>query len=200
MITELKNHTQKSEVLFLKALEGVNHSKEKRAQIAKLLSKNPEMLINAFKTIAKVDDPISCKAAWGIEFLFKEKLLLLKEHKTEFLTVLPLIHFDAAIRPLAKICEQLCLAHYHPKSSVQFLSKNERKQIVSACFDWLITPQKVAAKAYAMTSLYELGKEFDWIHPELQLYIETNYQNQSAAFKARARMILKKIATKKDKK
>jgi len=44
-----------------------------------------------------------------------------------------------------------------------------------------------------MNSLYFLGTEFDWIHPELKTIIERDYSSQSAGFKARARHILIKI-------
>ena len=44
-----------------------------------------------------------------------------------------------------------------------------------------------------MTTLYLFGKEFDWIHPELAIILERDFYNESAAFKARARHILKKI-------
>ena len=57
----------------------------------------------------------------------------------------------------------------------------------------MINDEKVAPKAYAMTSLYLLGKEYSWINPELVLILERDFKMQSAAFKARARQILKKI-------
>ncbi|WP_378176144.1 hypothetical protein [Aquimarina sp. SS2-1] len=44
-----------------------------------------------------------------------------------------------------------------------------------------------------MTSLYLLGTEFDWVHPELKITLENNYHSGSAAYQARSRMILKKL-------
>ena len=57
----------------------------------------------------------------------------------------------------------------------------------------MINDEKVAPKAYSMISLYLLGTEFDWVHPELITILERDFHTQSAAFKARARHILKKI-------
>ena len=57
----------------------------------------------------------------------------------------------------------------------------------------MIGDYKVAPKAYSMTTLYLFGKEFNWIHPELAIILERDFYNESAAFKARARHILKKI-------
>ena len=44
-----------------------------------------------------------------------------------------------------------------------------------------------------MSSLYFLGTEFDWIHPELKIIIEQDYNSQSAGFKARSRHVLEKM-------
>jgi hypothetical protein len=62
-----------------------------------------------------------------------------------------------------------------------------------ANFDWLITDTKVAAKAYSMRTLHILGKYYDWIHPELQIILTKDYANHTAAYKAVAREVLKKI-------
>ena len=57
----------------------------------------------------------------------------------------------------------------------------------------MINDVKVAPKAYSMNALYLFGQDYDWIYPELILILERYFQTQSAAFKARARHILKKI-------
>jgi hypothetical protein len=44
-----------------------------------------------------------------------------------------------------------------------------------------------------MTTLLLLGKDITWIHPELQVILKQNYDNGSAAYKARARMTLKAL-------
>jgi len=44
-----------------------------------------------------------------------------------------------------------------------------------------------------MTCLLLLGRKFDWILPELKMVLEQNYENGSAAYKARARMTIEKI-------
>ena len=42
-----------------------------------------------------------------------------------------------------------------------------------------------------MNSLYLLGKEIKWIHPELITILERDYQSQSKGYQARARQLLK---------
>ena len=57
----------------------------------------------------------------------------------------------------------------------------------------MINDEKIAPKAYSMNTLFLLGKDYDWVHPELALILERDFQMQSSGFKARARHILKKI-------
>ena len=57
----------------------------------------------------------------------------------------------------------------------------------------MITDQKVAVKAYTMTTLFYLGTEVDWVHPELERLMQEGYADGSAAFKARCRHIKEAI-------
>ena len=76
------------------------------------------------------------------------------------------------------------------------MTSQVKEKMTSRCFEWLIDDQlKVAPRAYSMISLFHLGKDINWIHEELQLVIEQNYAQESAAYKARARMVLKKLST-----
>ena len=44
-----------------------------------------------------------------------------------------------------------------------------------------------------MNTLYLLGKDFEWVRPELRQILERDYPYQSAGFKARAKHILNMI-------
>ena len=87
------------------------------------------------------------------------------------------------------------LDYYSKKEtkSKEVLSEHQLERIATICFDWLIGPHNVAPKAHSMTCLYLLGRDFEWIHPELKMVIEQNYASGSAAYKARARMVLSKL-------
>lgn len=160
-----------------------------------LIVENPRLIEPLMGIGFNVDNPISNRACWVLEFTAKENLSLLLPYLDEITANLKKIHFDSSIRPMAKICEYLMKA-YFSKTSNQ--TQNEvteihLERITAACFDWLIGNHKVAAQAYSMTCLLLLGKKFDWIHPELKILLEKNYQTGSAAYKARARMTLAKI-------
>ena len=173
----------------------INHSKEQRAFFAQLLMNDPNLVAQALQIVGDIHTETSYKAAWALEFLCKNKLDGILSHIDSFITLLPEVYHHSAVRPMAKICEYLIIAYYHdvPNNVQLSLQKTHREKITEACFDWLITDQKVAAKAYAMTCLQLLGTEFGWIHAELRNSIEKQYATQSAAFKARGRMVLKKL-------
>lgn len=178
-----------------KALDYVNHSREKRAEMANLISKNPQLVEALLQIAFTVDDPISNRACWVLEFTAKENLSFIYPHLDVFTANLSRVRFDSAIRPVAKICEFLTMAYFSKEKNElqQVLTEDQLEQITTACFDWLIGDYKVAAKAYSITSLYLLGHKFPWIHPELKMVLEQSYADGSAAYKARARHALAKL-------
>ena len=173
-------------------LKLLDHSQEKRKTFCLLLQHNTSSVSEILFFAEQFNDPISYRALWGLEFMCRESLSGLLPYIDRFIRILPKVHLHAGVRRAAKICEHIIIKHYRHKQ-IYGLSLKNREAIASACFDWLITDQKVAPKAYSMTCLLYLGKEFKWIHPELKILLENNYVNQSAAYKARARFILSKI-------
>lgn len=142
-----------------------------------------------------IDDPVSHRACWVMEFAAKENLSSILTYLNDFTSNLGRVHFDSSVRPLAKICEFLIKGYFSDteKEIRKAITEKHLDAITTACFDWLIGDYKVAAKAYSMTCLLLLGKKFDWIHHELKMVLEQNYAEGSAAYKARARMTLAKI-------
>ncbi len=98
---------------------------------------------------------------------------------------------------MQKIYGFLVKAYYSKQENTikNTLTPIYQERIIETYFDWMITNQKVAVKAFAMSSLYLLGQNNDWVHPELIMILERDFNSESAAFKARARHILKKIKT-----
>ena len=116
-------------------------------------------------------------------------------HLDRFTQNIHKVHLDSAVRPVAKVCEYLVSAYYSKTDNAIKTALNSKhiEKIVESCFDWMINDEKIAPKAYAMNTLFLLGQDIDWIHQELVLILERDYQMQSSGFKARARHILKKI-------
>lgn len=176
-------------------LSYVNHSREKRLFYANLVIDQPELIPQLLNILFMVNDKISPRAAWVLEFFCNDYLDDFFPYLDRLLEKVHLVKLDSALRPCAKIFEYIAKASYSKESNTikTNLTTKQKEQIIEVCFDWMITEQKVAVKAYSMHTLFLFGKEFDWVYPELRLILERDFSIQSAAFKARARHILKKI-------
>ena len=177
------------------ALNYVNHSREKRSEMAVLILENPHLVAPLLEIAFDLKNPISFRACWVMEFTAKNRLDYLFPYLDLFVEHISLVTMDAAVRPMAKICEYLIVSYFSKtkNETKNVLTEKHLKKITASCFDWLIGAHKVAAKAYSMTSLFLLGTKYDWIHPELQLVLEQNYHEGSAAYKARARHTFDKL-------
>ncbi len=180
-------------------LDYVDHSRDKRKEMSLLVQQRPELQKAFFEVMFENKAPKSNRAAWVLEFVISEKPALILPYINEFIYRLQDIILESSIRPMAKICENLTKEYYTAsENEIQAKLKPEHlEKIAEACFDWLIGDYKVAPKAYAMTSLFLIGKDISWIHPELKLSIEQQFATSSAAFKARGRHILDRLAKKK---
>ncbi|MGV6828606.1 MAG: adenylosuccinate lyase [Flavobacteriales bacterium] len=178
-----------------KMLQQTKAYRDSRMQVAQWILDHPETFSELLKYCYQLDKEISYRATWILEFVCKEKLFLLFPHLDLFTKKLPAIKKDQALRPMAKIVLMITQTYYKNRNLAikNFLKPTHKKILVECCFDWLITNQKVACQAYAMSSLYYLGTEIKWIHKELQQIIEQNIHQQSAAYKARGRMTIEQI-------
>jgi len=180
-------------------LNYVNHSREKRLHYANLVIDNPDLIPKLLEILFMVDDKISPRAAWVFEFMCNEHLEEAIPFLDYFTEHMHKVHQDPAVRPVAKVCEYLVKAYYSKKKNKiqEALNEKHKERIIAVCFDYMINDEKIAPKAYSMNSLYLLGNDYDWIHPELVLILERDFQMQSSGFKARAKHIIKKVKGKK---
>ncbi|MCH2488840.1 MAG: adenylosuccinate lyase [Flavobacteriales bacterium] len=180
---------------LLEKLQYTKAYRKTRLDVAHWVLDHPETFSELLNYCYKTEADISYKATWILEFVCAEKLDLLYPYLDKFFENLPKISRDQALRPLAKICEMMAVHYYKEKDEeiLKQLTKEHKQTMVSCCFDWLITDQKVACKVYAMQCLYYLGTEFGWIHPELKAIINENIHSGSPAYRARGRFILKKL-------
>ncbi len=67
-------------------------------------------------------------------------------------------------------------------------------QVMDLCFEYINSPTEfVAVKAFALTVLENLSKQYPEIKPELKTIIEDRWDYETAAFRSRAKKILKKL-------
>jgi len=176
---------------FQKKLEYVTGYRVNRQKYANEVLDNPRLFPELIRLCFQVSDKNASKAFWILEFVCYQKLEWIEGYLDFFCSNLKNLKDESAIRPAAKICQLLINSHYK-KKEIQLL-KNHLEEIIESSFDWLINDIKVAPKAYSMRTLYLLGQHYDWIHPELKIIITKDFPNHTAAYKAVAKEVLKKI-------
>lgn len=193
--------SMKSEIL-IKKLNYQSPTKEVRLEVAHWVIENPETFPQLLEICFKASDKTSYKAAWVLEYVCTEKMELLVPYFDLLFENLPKIYLDQAVRPFSKICLMLAKLNYTKKEEliVSHLKQLHKKIMTECCFDWLISNQKVATEAYAMSSLYYLGTEIDWIHIELKQIIQQNIVSKTGAYKARGRITIENISKFQNKK
>ena len=182
---------------LIEQLNNIENSKRvNRQRVANMVLSNQGLFKHLIAITFEVNGKISIKAAWILEWICTHHHLeWIIPHLDEFSQKISTLKFDSAIRPCAKICEHLAKA-YFSKQENDFHKKLTNIQIntiIETGFDWLLTPQKIAVRAYTMNTLYLFGLKKDWIHPELSHFISTKIIHESKGCKARGKQVLNLI-------
>ncbi|MFY0604139.1 MAG: adenylosuccinate lyase [Flavobacteriaceae bacterium] len=172
-----------------------NAKRENRQRVANIVCEQKELFSPLVKITFQVTKKVSIKAAWILEWICTHNdLSLIIPHLDFFTAHLKNLTYDSAIRPCAKICEHIATAYFKNDELFQkHLTEKHIQFIIETGFDWLITEQKIAVRAYTMNTLFLFGKEQNWIHPELEHLIRTKIIHESKGCKARGRFILEQI-------
>lgn len=173
-----------------------NPKRDNRKKASDIVLNYPNLFKHLVTLTFKVDNKISIKSAWVLEWICTHNSIEhILPYLDEFTEKISTVRFDSSIRPCAKICEHLAIAFTSKKENLvkKHLTTKHIEKIVETGFDWLITEQKIAVKAYTMQTLYLFGLEIDWIHPELEHIIKTKVIHQSKGTENRGRKILNKI-------
>jgi hypothetical protein len=172
---------------FYKTIENSTAYRKSRDENKNFILDNPTYLNDLITIAFNISDKNHYKACWILELVCEEKITQFVPFIDAFCQIISKYTVDQAIRPVSKI------SLFLSKNQEIILIEDHKTKIIEACFDWLIQEGKVATKAYAIRALFEFGKKQDWIYPELKRILADDYSHHSAAYKAVAREILKKI-------
>jgi hypothetical protein len=174
-------------------LDYVNAYRENRLMAAQYVLENQHLFGELVTICFSPEDKNNHKACWILEFVSYEELIWLQPHLDFLCSNLKVLKDESAIRPIAKVVQLLVKSHYKKNDDSILLSEENLQDCIEASFDWLINDVKVATKAYSIRTLYILGNHYDWIHPELQIILNKDYGDHTAAYKAVAKEVLRKI-------
>ncbi|SNR15488.1 adenylosuccinate lyase [Tenacibaculum jejuense] len=173
-----------------------NPKKVNRNKAANIVLEQPELIEFLVDLTFKTDEKISIKAAWILEWICTHHgINYLIPYIDTFTTNIHSLRFDGVLRTCAKNCEHLAIAFdekNHNKTK-ETLTDSHIDAIIETGFDWLISNQKIAVKAYTMNTLFLFGKYKDWVHSELEHIIRTKVIHESKGCEARGKKVLSLI-------
>ncbi|WNW02050.1 adenylosuccinate lyase [Tenacibaculum sp. HL-MS23] len=170
-----------------------NPARVNRNKAANIVLAQPNLIKQLVDLTFDVNNKISIKAAWVLEWICTHHgIEYIHPYVTNFVDNISRVYYDSAVRPCAKICEHLANAYTSKKENETqiIVTQKHIDTIIEVGFDWLITDQKIAVRAYTMNFLYLFGLQKDWVHTELQHLISTKIIHESKGCKARGKYIL----------
>lgn len=159
------------------------HSKENALRIASYAVQSKKYFKELMDCYTDTDYRISQRAAWSVSWAAKNKPAMIEPYIAVLVKRLqePDVH-PAVIRNAVRILEDIAIPE-------QF-----HGEVMNACFGFIETPSTPAAiKAFSLTVLFNLTKQYPEIKPELKLIIEERWNTETAAFRSRGRKILSAI-------
>jgi hypothetical protein len=159
------------------------HSKAQCRKIVNYIGRDKRRFAQLMREFFEGEYRVAQRAAWPMSNCVMEYPELIEPYYPKLFKMLnkPGVH-DAVARNIIRLLQKVTLPkRYHGK-------------IMTACFDYLVSEDSpIAIKAFSLTVLDNLSKDYPEILPELKLIIEERWDHETAAFKSRARKILQRL-------
>ena len=129
---------------------------------------------------------VAQRAAWSVSWAARKQPKMIQPYIKELIEQLQRkdVH-NAVIRNSIRILEDL------------EIPEEFRGALMNTCFNFIENPTTaIAIKAFSLTVLFNLSKQYPEIKHELRLIIEERWDTETAAFRARGKKILKAINNK----
>jgi hypothetical protein len=159
------------------------HSKTHALTIANYACESKNNFKELMKCFLDEEYRLAQRAAWSVSWAAKQKPGMIYPHIKDLVSVLNKknVH-DAVIRNSVRVLQEIEIPEKY------------QGEVMDACFQFLEkTSTPVAIKAFALTTLFNLSKEYPEIKSELKLIINDRLDHETAAFKSRAKKILPKL-------
>lgn len=148
----------------------------------------PDLLADLVAIAVDLSNQNQHKAIWIVEMLAEQNAAILKPYAQKLLETIPHLKHESAIRGSSRIV--LFMSQFEPI----FLTEAQQQTCIETALDWLINDQiKVAPKANALYTLAHYMNKQTWLKDELREIIGKDFAQQSAAYKAAAKLVLKKL-------
>lgn len=159
------------------------HSKANCIRIVKWVGDKQKRFDDLIKLFLSEDLIIVKRAGWPLSYIGIAHPELIQKHLGRLIKNLrkPNLH-DAVKRNTVRLLQEAPIPEKY------------QGELMTICFDYIISPsEKPAIKAFSLTVLGNLSKQYPDIGQELKTIIEDRWDFESAAFKSRAKRVLKDL-------
>jgi hypothetical protein len=159
------------------------HSKTNCSRITKWVGSNQQRFDELFNLFLNDEYRVVQRAAWPLNYAVIAHPQLIQKHFGRLLKNLkkPGLH-DAVKRNTVRLLQDIAIP------------KKYHGEVMNLCFDYIISPtEKPAVKAFSLTVLQHLSRQYPEIKQEFKTIIEDRLDFESTAFKSRANKILKEL-------
>ncbi|MES1224747.1 MAG: hypothetical protein ABUT20_55160 [Bacteroidota bacterium] len=157
------------------------HSKKQCDKIVRYIGNNKKRFAELMKLFFAGEYRVTQRAAWPMSYCVQNHPKLIKPYFAKLIANLSKknIH-SAVIRNTVRLLQNV------------EIPKKYQGKIMDTCFGFIQSPEtEVAVKAFSLSILHNLSKQYPEILPELKLIIEERWEHETAAFRSRAKKIIK---------
>jgi len=159
------------------------HSRSNCNKIVKWVGHSQKRFDELFNLFLHSEYRVNQRAAWPLSYCVIAHPVLISKNFSKLVKNLhkPGIH-DAVKRNTVRLIQHINIP------------KKFHGEIMDICFSYISSNEEpVAIKAFSLTILHNLSKQYPEIRQEIKLIIEERWQYETAAFHTRARKFLKTL-------
>jgi len=158
------------------------HTKAQCDRIVKYIGDREDRFGELMKLFFSGEYRITQRAAWPMSYCVRNHPALVKPWFKEMMDLLEAKNAQsAAKRNIVRLFQYT------------EIPKRYQGRLMNACFGFIEDPgEAIAVKAFSLTVLENLSSVYPEILPEIKTIIEARWEQETPAFRSRARKILKK--------
>ncbi len=157
------------------------HSKAQCDKIVRYIGNNKDRFAELMKLFFKGEYRVTQRAAWPMSYCVKNHPKLIQPYYKKLLDNLekPGLH-DSILRNTVRLLQYVKVPEkYHG-------------QVMTICFNFIQSNETaVAIKAFSLTVLQNLSKEYPEILHELKTIVDERWEHETMAFRSRAKKVFK---------
>jgi len=161
------------------------HSKAQCRKIVHWIGGNQQRFDELFSLFLNDEYRVVQRAAWPLSYSAVQHPALIKKHFARLIGNLRKPGISVAVK----------------RNTIRLLQYVEIPEkfhgdVVNTCFHYINSPCEAAAvKAFSLTVLQNLARQYPDIINEIRVVIEERWENETSAFRSRAKKLLKEFAS-----